>query len=95
MVLFNGDPPTLTTDRIHQVFSYLSPKDIIHLSLTSRIFRDTLMMKNAISVWKSARERFGAPELPSNMSEPQWAVLLFGNLCQVGKRSNFSRWLST
>jgi len=83
----HGDPPALTTARIHQVFSHLSPKDIIHLSRTSRIFRNTLMMKISIFVWKAARERIGAPECPSNMSEPQWAVLLFGNLCQVGKKN--------
>ena len=84
----SGGRPTLTVYRTHQVFSHLTPKDIIHLSRTSRVFRDTLMMKNATSVWKAARGRFAAPECPSNMSEPQWAVLLFGNLCQVRKRSN-------
>jgi hypothetical protein len=38
------------------VFSHLTSKDIIHLSRTSRVFRDTLIMKNATSVWKAARE---------------------------------------
>ena len=80
---------TLTVYQIHQVFSHLTPKDVIHLSRTSRIFRDTLMMRNASFVWKAARERFGAPECPSNVSEPQWTVLLFGNHCQVRKRSSF------
>ena len=78
--------PTLTCDQLHEVFSNLTPMDIIHVSQTSRIFRDTLMKRNATSVWKAARERFGAPECPSTMSEPQWAVFLFGNLCQVCKR---------
>jgi len=78
-----------TADRIRQVFSHLTPKDIINLSRTSRVFRDTLMTRNATSVWKASRERLGAPECPSNMSEPQWAVLLFGNVCQV-RRSNGS-----
>jgi len=85
----SGCRPTLIVYRMHQVFSHLTPKDIINLSRTSRVFRDTLMMRNATSVWKAARERFGAPECPSNMNEPQWAVLLFGNLCQVRERSNF------
>jgi hypothetical protein len=49
----------LTANRIYQV--YITPKDIIHLSRTSRIFRDTLMARNATFVWKAARERFGAP----------------------------------
>ena len=88
------NPPTLTADRLFEVFSHLTPKDIIHLSRTSRIFRDTLMMKNATSVWKAARERCGAPECPSTMSEPQWAILLFGNLCQVCKRYGFVKGIS-
>ena len=78
----------LTANRIYQVFSHLTPKDIIHLSRTSQIFRDTLMTRNATVVWKAARKRFGAPECPMNMSEPQWAVLLFGNNCQVRKSSS-------
>ena len=77
-----------TANLVYQVFSRLTPKDIIHLSRTSRTFRDTLMTRNATFVWKAARERFGAPECPMNMSEPQWAVLLFGNNCQVRKRSS-------
>ncbi|KIM35789.1 hypothetical protein M413DRAFT_449606 [Hebeloma cylindrosporum] len=74
--------PTMPLDVLFEVFSHLSPRDIINLSRTSRIFRDTLMTRNATSVWKGARERLGAPECPSAMSEPQWAVLLFGHLCQ-------------
>ncbi|KIM37065.1 hypothetical protein M413DRAFT_448779 [Hebeloma cylindrosporum] len=74
--------PAMPLDVLFEVFSLLSPKDIINLSRTSRIFRDILMTRNATSVWKAARERLGAPECPSVMSEPQWAVLLFGNLCQ-------------
>ena len=73
----------LTADYLRQVFSHLTPRDIINLSRTSRIFRDTLMTRSTTSVWKASREQFGAPECPSNMSEPQWAVLLFGNVCQV------------
>ena len=52
------------------------------------------MMRGATSVWKAARERCGAPECPSNMSEPQWAVLLFGNLCQVCKIYSFVKGIS-
>jgi len=54
--------PTLTVYRIHQVFSHLTPRDIIHLSRTSRFFQDTLMMRNAIAVWKAARDK-GAPAI--------------------------------
>ncbi|CAA7263078.1 unnamed protein product [Cyclocybe aegerita] len=69
-------------DVLFSVFSHLSPKDIINVARTSRIFRETLMSKNATMVWKSAREQFGAPECPSYLNEPQWAALLFATSCQ-------------
>ena len=66
-----------------QIFSCLSPNDIISLSRTSKGFRETLMTRNATTVWKAARKRVGAPDCPPCLSEPQWAVLLFTNTCQV------------
>ncbi len=48
------------------------------------------MTRNAISVWKATRERVGIPECPSWMSEPAWAVLLFGNVCQVCRLASFA-----
>ena len=47
------------------------------------------MTKNATSIWKASRERLGAPDCPLNMSEPQWAVLLFGKVCQVRRFHGF------
>ena len=70
---------------MYKIFSALGPKDIINLSRTSKIFRDTLLTRNATTVWKAAREREDAPDCPPFLSEPQWAVLLFGYLCQVSK----------
>ncbi|KAJ3504221.1 hypothetical protein NLJ89_g8050 [Agrocybe chaxingu] len=39
--------PTMPLDVLFEVFSHLSPKDIINVARTSRIFRETLMSKNA------------------------------------------------
>ncbi|KAJ3502257.1 hypothetical protein NLJ89_g8968 [Agrocybe chaxingu] len=83
--------PTMPLDVLFEVFSHLSPKDIINLARTSRIFRETLMTTNATMVWKTAREQVGAPDCPSYMSEPQWAVLLFGNICQTCGAKNIQR----
>jgi hypothetical protein len=68
---------------LQQIFGHLSPKDILSISRASKIFRETLMTRSATTVWKAARDRIGAPECPSWMSEPAWAALLFGHLCQV------------
>ncbi|CAA7263085.1 unnamed protein product [Cyclocybe aegerita] len=83
--------PTMPLDVLFEVFSHLSPKDIINLARTSRMFRETLMTTNATTVWKTAREQVGAPDCPSYMSEPQWAVLLFGNVCQTCGAKNIQR----
>jgi hypothetical protein len=48
------------------------------------------MTKNATSVWKAARDYVGAPECPSNMSEPHWAALLCEGVCEVCRISVLS-----
>ncbi|KIM35799.1 hypothetical protein M413DRAFT_326358 [Hebeloma cylindrosporum] len=78
-------------DVLLEVFSHLTPKDIIHVSRTNRFLRDILMTRNSISVWRAARERIGGPECPSNMNEPQWAALLFGNVCQTCGARNITK----
>ncbi|KDR69739.1 hypothetical protein GALMADRAFT_160246 [Galerina marginata CBS 339.88] len=73
---------TMPLDVLFEIFGFLSPRDIVNLARTTKVFRETLMSRGALTVWKLARERFDAPEPPSDMSEPGWAVLLFGNACQ-------------
>ncbi|KAF8977711.1 hypothetical protein BDQ17DRAFT_1339093 [Cyathus striatus] len=66
-----------------EIFSWISPKDLITLTRTTKVIRETLMTKGAITVWKTARERFGVPACPEDFSEPQWVALLFdGTRCQ-------------
>ncbi|KIM35798.1 hypothetical protein M413DRAFT_326355 [Hebeloma cylindrosporum] len=86
-----GQLLAMPLDVLLEVFSHLDPKDIIHVCRTSRFLRDILMTRNSISVWRAARERIGAPESPSNMNEPQWAAVLFGNVCQTCGARNIER----
>ncbi|KAH8091719.1 hypothetical protein BXZ70DRAFT_952980 [Cristinia sonorae] len=74
--------PTMPLDILFEIFSLLMPKDILSLSRTSKNFRQTLLARNATTVWKTARQRFLAPPCPSWMSEPAWTALLFENVCQ-------------
>lgn len=52
--------------------------DIIALSRTSKEFRGLLLSKRSISVWKAALAAEGCLECPADLSEPAYAVLLFG-----------------
>jgi hypothetical protein len=67
-----------------QVFGHLSSKDLVALTRTIKLLRQTLLAPNATTIWKHARESIGAPECFEDFSEPQWAGLLFGGTqCQV------------
>jgi len=66
-----------------QIFSALHPKDILSLSRTSRVFRLTLSPSTARSVWRAALDKDGAPDCPSDWTEPRWAALLYDHHCQV------------
>lgn len=63
--------------------SHLSPKDLVNLTRTSKLLRETLAARNATAVWKSARKRVGFPDCPPDFSEFKWASLFFGTKCQV------------
>lgn len=62
----------------------MSPEDLLHLSRTSAGLRDMLMSKSSRRVWEAARTVQGTiPPCPSDLSEPQYADLLFGKGCSV------------
>ncbi|KAK0184588.1 hypothetical protein F5146DRAFT_230505 [Armillaria mellea] len=65
-----------------EIFSYLHPIDLIRLSRTTKDLR-SLLQRSSQSVRKNARENVkGLPPLPSYMSEPYYANLLFDAHCQ-------------
>ncbi|KDR69740.1 hypothetical protein GALMADRAFT_145151 [Galerina marginata CBS 339.88] len=72
---------TMPLDVLYETFGQLNPKDILSLARTSKTIRERLMSRSALTVWKAAREHLDVPEPPSDMSEPAWAALLFGNVC--------------
>jgi hypothetical protein len=42
------------------------------------------MNRSSTSIWKLARSHFGGlPDCPDDLSEPQYAELLFGKACNV------------
>lgn len=70
---------TMSIDILLEIFSFLEPADLLFLSRANKAFRRVLLSKSAVSVWKAARiNRGGVPNCMPNMSEVQWAHLLFG-----------------
>lgn len=61
--------------------------DLVNLSRTSKALRRLLMSRKSMWVWIAARRNTGvtgAPDPPEDMSEPAWALLLFGPaVCSV------------
>ncbi|KDR69735.1 hypothetical protein GALMADRAFT_255521 [Galerina marginata CBS 339.88] len=83
--------PTMPLDLLFEIMGFLAPKDIINVSRTNKLFRETLRAKGAITIWKAARERSGIPEPPTWMSESAWAGLLFGTSCQNCGANNIQK----
>ncbi|KAL1734213.1 hypothetical protein EV714DRAFT_203238 [Schizophyllum commune] len=65
-------------DILFETFTLLDPQDLVSLSRTSKLLRQTLLSPQTITVWKNARKRTGAPEPAPGYDEPRWANLVFG-----------------
>jgi hypothetical protein len=68
-----------------QIFSHLDPIDLVTLTQTSKELRAMLTSRSSTSVWKAARANIvpAMPDCPDDLSEPQYAVLMFGKGCHV------------
>ena len=66
-----------------KIVSILHPLDILHLARTSLNIRVLLMSKTSARVWIAARRMLNMPECPPDLSEPQYASLVFERICFV------------
>ncbi|TEB32583.1 hypothetical protein FA13DRAFT_1731785 [Coprinellus micaceus] len=83
--------PSLPLDILFEIFGHLSPVDILHLSRTTKAFRQALLHKNATGLWKRVWENpevEGIPERPEDLSIPAWTNLLFDAHCHNCLTSN-------
>ncbi|KAJ3877255.1 hypothetical protein F5051DRAFT_10401 [Lentinula edodes] len=72
-------------DIMFEIFCYLEPNDLINLARTTRDLRGILMSKSSELIWRTARSNLdGLPPLPKDLSEPQYADLLFCTHCYKG-----------
>ncbi|EIW57054.1 uncharacterized protein TRAVEDRAFT_73314 [Trametes versicolor FP-101664 SS1] len=88
------DLPNMPIDILFEIFSKLTPRDLLSISRTTKSFRQLLLSRQAATVWKAAR--LATPpflERPSDVSEPYWANLVYGkSFCQVcGSSANKKR----
>ncbi|TCD62300.1 hypothetical protein EIP91_007096 [Steccherinum ochraceum] len=74
--------PNLPIDMLHEIFQHLTPPDLLSLSRTNKEFRSFILRKNAVGIWRGARQNIeGLPDCPSYMSEPAYANLMFSPHC--------------
>ncbi|KAH9952089.1 hypothetical protein B0H21DRAFT_13030 [Amylocystis lapponica] len=74
--------PDMPLDILFEIFGHLNPIDVLHLARTTKALRDILMRRSALSIWREARAHVdGLPDCPADLSEPQYANLLFDPHC--------------
>ncbi|KAF8959594.1 hypothetical protein BDZ97DRAFT_1837041 [Flammula alnicola] len=75
-------------DVLYEILGLLNPIDLLHLSRTTKALRGVLMTRSAIFVWKLARSNVeGLPPCPDDLTEPQYANLLFADSCHFCLRT--------
>ncbi|EAU81970.1 hypothetical protein CC1G_09156 [Coprinopsis cinerea okayama7 len=86
-------------DILEQIFSHLSPMDLVNLARTSKHLRAALLNKGqSLVLWRTVLEQVpGLPRRPEDVSEPAWAEFLFGRTCQICGRQSLTtpQWCST
>lgn len=67
-----------------QIFSLVTPLDVLHLSRATKALRAILMSRTAVTVWKAAfKFEPELPAAPKDLNEPQWANLVFSKHCHA------------
>ncbi|KAI0645553.1 hypothetical protein C8Q79DRAFT_700147 [Trametes meyenii] len=85
----------LPLDILLEIFGLLPPYSLLALARTSKDLRTFLTSRKSAACWKSARQQLiDFPECPSDLAEPQYAQLVFGDECHAlvsqncGRRAN-------
>lgn len=68
----------------HQTFAYLEPLDMLTLARLSKDFRALFMSRSSLSIWRRVlKDTPDLPLCPQDLSEPQYASLMFDRHCMV------------
>ena len=75
------------TRRAFQIFSLVHPRDLLHISWTSKVLNRFLTSKSSRHVWqasfKTVPEEEQPPPCPSEMTEMAYTNLVYGRYCMV------------
>ncbi|KAJ3513621.1 hypothetical protein NLJ89_g2851 [Agrocybe chaxingu] len=68
-----------------QIVSHLKPLDLLNLSRSSKGFRDFFLSRSSAALWRTVLHRLGGgiPPCPHDLTEPQYASLLFDKFCMA------------
>ncbi|EIM91932.1 uncharacterized protein STEHIDRAFT_151287 [Stereum hirsutum FP-91666 SS1] len=73
--------PNMALDILYDIFSHLTPGDLVNVSRVSKAFREVLLVKSSMSVWKTSFNNVpGLPPCPEDVCPPSWANLVFGGV---------------
>ncbi|KAG8988272.1 hypothetical protein FRB90_002853, partial [Tulasnella sp. 427] len=74
---------TLPVDIFAEVCQYLKPIDLLQLARASHRLREILVSAEAKSIWRTSRSLIeGLPDCPIDLTEPEYAALIFEIGCQ-------------
>ncbi|KAI0734945.1 hypothetical protein C8Q72DRAFT_805643 [Fomitopsis betulina] len=83
------DIVNMPTDVMHEITRYLHPRDILHLSWTSKDFHKFLMRKSSAYIWKRSLVYVeNLPSRPEKLIEPAWFTFMFTTWCTGCGQSN-------
>ncbi|KAL1742581.1 hypothetical protein HDZ31DRAFT_65851 [Schizophyllum fasciatum] len=75
---------SMPMDILYETFKFLEPLDLLTISQTNKLLRETILSPHALSVWIGSRKHTGCPDPPPDNSEAWWANLVFGKKrCQI------------
>ncbi|KAG8775687.1 hypothetical protein FRC12_001334 [Ceratobasidium sp. 428] len=80
----NESMMTLPIEIFMNILDYVTPCALTILVRTNKALRRILLAPSAQPIWRAAESRVpGLPLCPTWMSEPQYAALMFSNLCTI------------
>ncbi|KAJ7497574.1 hypothetical protein FB451DRAFT_1211984 [Mycena latifolia] len=81
----NGPFLDLPFDILLEILKILHPLDLLYLSRTNKTLRGFLLDRSNASIWRTSFESVegSPPPCPAYTCEPQWARLLFEEVCHV------------
>ncbi|KAF9473294.1 hypothetical protein BDN70DRAFT_397879 [Pholiota conissans] len=77
----------MPVDILFEIFSCLDPLDLVYMARTTRALRALLTGPSSKLIWKASRSNvFGLPDCPDDLTEQQYAVLMFAKMCMFCQR---------